>query len=102
MDTTIIFSTNSTFGFACVALELTSTAPYMLDSAGLAIWTDSEDITSIAAILDESGVEAEDFTVVKKTADEYEIFRAALDAEAERMANTLVPVATVEFSEEQE
>jgi hypothetical protein len=102
MDATIIFSTNSTFGFACVALELTSTAPYMLDSAGLAIWTDSEDITSIAAILDESGVEAEDFTVVKKTADEYEIFRAALDAEAERMANTLVPVATVEFSEEQE
>jgi hypothetical protein len=102
MDATIIFSTNSTFGFACVALELTSTAPYMLDSTGLAIWADSEDITSIASILDESGVEAEDFTVVKKTADEYEIFRAALDAEAERMANTLVPVATVEFSEEQE
>ena len=102
MDTTIICNTKSTFGFACVALELTSTAPYMLDSNGLAIWTDRGDVTSIAAILDEAGVEAEDFSVVNKTTEEYDNFRAALDAEAERLANTLVAVGTAEFSEEQE
>ena len=102
MNSTLLFSSLATLGFACTALELSATPPYLIDTNGLSIWSNESDVEELAKILDECGVEAEDFTVVKKTDDDYDTFRAALDAEAEAREKEPVLVGTLEIGDEEQ
>ncbi len=85
MTSKLSFSNATVFNFASVVLEMTATPVYKLDPTDLSIWTPTPN--EISVLLDEGGIDADEFTIVCKTMDEYELFVQATEAAAQKLVD---------------